>query len=404
MFKKILERLLKRRHFWRYATFSEISELYTSRTLRIVAMNLGAGFASIYLFQFGYSLAEIFLFWSVYFVYRLLLMPFVAKFVAYVGPKHGIFISNLLYIPALISLALIPSLGIGAIISWGMLAGASIGLYTLCYYIDFSKVKNAEHAGKELGYMAILEKLALALSPIIGGLLALFIDPQTVMWVSAVVIAVAALPLMATSEPTRTHQNLDIKGFPWRLTAGAYRSEIGVGFDYVASNQVWGLFLAVVVFSTAGASVYLSVGTLAAATVIVGIIMSYVYGKITDTKKGKKLLTYSVLANSLIYAFRPLVGQPASALAVNVANETAVTGISLTRLKGLFDLADISGHRIIFFALLESMAIIGALLACLLFYIMIVNFPTNFAFIFFYIVTGFIVLSIATVRFPVYDR
>lgn len=404
MLDKILRRLLERRHFWRYASFSEISELYTSRTLRVLAMSLGAGFTTVYLFKFGFSISTILLMWSIHCILRMLALPLSAKFLAYFGPKHGIFISNLLYIPALISLATLPKLGLYSVLAWGIFSALSSSLYVLCYYVDFSKVKNVNHAGKEMGYMAILEKLTLALAPVIGGLLALFFDPQTVMWVSAIVMAMAALPLMSTAEPTRTHQTINIKGFPWRLTMGSFISEVGAGFDVVSSNQVWNLFLVSVIFASAGGSVYLDIGSLTTITVIIGLIASYTYGKIVDTKKGRSLLIYSVLLNSLTHAVRPLAGTSVQALGVNISNEVATTGIGLSRLRGLFDVADISGHRILFFTILESLMLVGCLLACLLAYVLVNWLPQGQAFVVFYGITAIVVLIVGTTRFPVYER
>lgn len=404
MFNKIIEIFLKKRHFWRYATFTEISELYTSRTLRIIAMNMSAGFTSIYLFQFGYSIANIFLLWSLYYLLRIVLMPLSAQFVAYFGPKHGIFISNLLYIPALVALASMPKIGFMATIIWGIFTAMSVCLYVVCYYTDFSKVKNVDHAGKEIGYMAIFEKLALAVSPIIGGFLAIIFNPQAVMWISAIVIALAALPLLSSAEPTRTHQKLDFKGFPWKLSLGSYRTEIGAGFDTMASNQVWSVYLASVVFASAGVSIYLDVGSLAAFTILVGLAVSYIYGRIVDTKKGGKLLFYSVMLNSLTHGLRPFVNTPASAIGINMINETATTGVSLSRLRGLFDIADSSGHRILFFTGLEIMLSIGAGLAALTLYFLLSIFPVITGFAFFYVVTAVVVLIMATYKFPVYQR
>ena len=52
--------LLKRRHFWRYASFSEVAELYASRLLRIFALNMISLFIAVYLYNQGYSLPFIF--------------------------------------------------------------------------------------------------------------------------------------------------------------------------------------------------------------------------------------------------------------------------------------------------------------------------------------------------------
>ena len=98
MISKLIHKLFRSRHFWRSASFSEISELYTSRTLRVIGLNLGAGFASVYLYKIGYSLDFIMLFWVVYLFYRMAIAIPSAHLAAYYGPKHGIYLSNLLLV------------------------------------------------------------------------------------------------------------------------------------------------------------------------------------------------------------------------------------------------------------------------------------------------------------------
>jgi FlaA1/EpsC-like NDP-sugar epimerase len=40
MIKTLIYSLLERRHYWRYVSFSEIAEIYASRTLRVLAVSM----------------------------------------------------------------------------------------------------------------------------------------------------------------------------------------------------------------------------------------------------------------------------------------------------------------------------------------------------------------------------
>ena len=111
MVQKFFHSLMLRRHFWRYATFSEVAELYVSRMLRMAALYLAGSFMSIYLYQLGYSIAVIGLFWAGFYLFKTLVALPVARFVAWVGPKHSIFVSNILYIPSMVAFALLPEWG-----------------------------------------------------------------------------------------------------------------------------------------------------------------------------------------------------------------------------------------------------------------------------------------------------
>jgi hypothetical protein len=405
MIPKIINILLRRRHFWRSVSFSEIAELYSSRTMRVIALNLGAGFASVYLYELGYSLVAITVFWALYFVYRFVIAIPAAHFTAYYGPKHGIYISSLMYIPAMVFLATLPQLGIFSVIGWGIFMGASVTLYNLCFLVDFSKVKDVNHSGKELGYMHILEKIALALSPILGGGIALVASPEIVMWIASFALIVACVPLMSSSEPTKTHQKIEYRGFPWKNVKRTLLAEFAVGYDIVATTTIWGLHLAVSIFATSGKAIYVSLGILSGATVIVGLVAAYIYGKMIDSNRGGRLLKYASIANGLTHAARPLVNTPIGVLFINLSNEIATTGVNMSRLRGLFDTADSTGFRILYLTIAEMISILGAatasVIACVLLSLIT---DADAAFSWFYVIAAPVVITIATSRFKIYSK
>jgi len=404
MIKTIIYKLLERRHFWRYASFSEVAELYTSRTLRVVGTYIASGFAAVYLYQTGYSLAFIMTFWGAYFTFKIFLSYFAARFAARYGPKHGILISNILYIPAMVSLGFVPDFGFAAIVIWGIFMSISATIYQLCYFIDFSKIKSIEHAGKEIGFMNILEKVAIGVSPIVGGLIALFFGAQVVMWTAAVIFALAALPLLKSAEQTRTHQKIDIRGFPWRMALRSMVAQVGVGFDVVATSHVWGLFIAIIIFPLLGDEIYVSLGTLSSVTILAAVGISYGYGKLIDRNRGGELLKISVITNALVHASRPFVAGSGAIVATNVANEVATTGIHMAYTRGLFDTADLSGHRIVYLLLIEMAANLGAALACFVLLLCIMLLGDSDGLRVFYVVTAAVVLIVGTAHFRLYRR
>src|SRR5690606_6840985 len=107
----------------------------------------------------------------------------------------------------------------------------SISMYSISYSVDFSKVKSFEHAGKQIAYMNIFEKITAGLTPIIGGFLAFIWGPQIVIVLSATLFAFAATPLLRAGEPVKVNQKLVFRGFPWRLLLGQSVSHIAWGFD-----------------------------------------------------------------------------------------------------------------------------------------------------------------------------
>ena len=404
MIQNLIYRLLEQRHFWRYASFSEIAELYTARTLRVIAISIASGFASVYLYQVGYSLTFIAGFWAIYFLLKIPFSFLTAHFAARFGPKHGILVSNILYIPAMIALGFVPNIGFIGILIWGTLLVVSTSLYGLCYTIDFSKIKNNEHAGKELAFMNILEKIALGISPIIGGLVALWFGPQVVMWMSALFFVLAAFPLLGSAEQTHTHQKIAYRDFPWRMAVRSMFAQTGIGFDLVTTGTAWSLFIAIVIFPGAGDGVYVTLGTLSSVTIVAAVVASYAYGKLIDRRQGGTLLKMSVIANALVHMSRPFATTPAMIVGINITNEVATMGYSMAFARGMFDTADLSGHRIVYLSAIDAVANFGAALACLVLLACVVLLGDSSGLrTFFFFAAGFVLL-ISTANFRLYRK
>lgn len=405
MIHSILHRLLKRRHFWRYANFDEVSELYASRVMRSMALYMINMFVAIYLYQQGYSLVFITAFYAISFLFRIPMVYLSARFVARFGPKHGILVANLIYIPALFAFPLVSVFGLPIIIIFGVLQSISMVLFDLSYQVDFSKVKHVEHAGKEIGYMQILERLAASLSPLLGGAVAFLIFPEATMLLSAILFVLASAPLFRTKEPVKVNQILHFKKFPWRKVWRTLRAETAIGFDIVGSNFVWVLFLTVVVFSgSKGNDIYLTLGAFASVTVVTSFFSAYSFGKIIDWRHGGDLLKVASIANSLTHVFRAFVSTPAGVVAANVTNEVATTGYSMAYIRGIYDTADdLPGFRIVYLMFVSMMMNLGSLCAALTFLALLLLFSsTAVAFQFFFVITAAMVLLAMTARFKLY--
>ncbi|HET8883883.1 MAG TPA: MFS transporter [Candidatus Saccharimonadales bacterium] len=404
MLQRLIHRLLLRRHFWRHATFSEVAELYASRTLRAMAVNISAVLMSVYLYQNGYSVQFIAGYWTIYYVLKIFMAFPAAKYVAAFGPKHAILLANLLYIPAMIAFTFVPTWGITAMIVTGVLQGLSATIYNLGYLIDFSKVKSIEHAGKEIGYMNIFEKVAKGLSPLIGGLLAFLAGPEATLYAAAGLFAVASIPLFQTAELTKSQYGLKFRGFPWRKTWRSMVAETGVGFDFVASGTVWSLLVAIAILGIDGDRVYAELGALLSVVLFAALISSYVYGKLIDKRRGGELLRISVIMSALIHTSRPFVHTVGMTVGTNIANEAATTGYAMAFTRGLFDLADLSGHRVTYLACVEVMANLGAALAGAVFMLFVMLYGDIDGMRAFFFVAAAMILVVALPKFPLYRK
>lgn len=405
MIRQFLHKFLLRRHFWRYATFSEVAEIYASRTLRTMAINLAAALMSVYLYQNGYSILFIAGYWAVYYFLKIFMSLPWAKYVAHYGPKRATLLSNLLYIPALIAFAYIPEWGLWAMAITCITQGASATIYDLSYLINFSKVKSVEHAGREIAYMNMFEKVATGLSPLVGGVVAFLFGPEMTLWAASGLFVLASLPLLATPEPVKTRQKLVFRGFPWRTTWRSLRAETAVGFDIVASGTVWSLFVVVGILGMTGDDVYAKLGALLTVVLLAALVSSYMYGRLIDRRRGGELLRFAVLAKSITHAIRPFIGSIGGVVTMNAANEVASTGYAMAFTRGLFDTADLSGQRITYLGLINLTLNIGSFLSAAVWWlaIFVMGEAMSGMSVYFFVCAA-VTLLIAAPRFHLYRK
>lgn len=405
MIRQFIHQLLLRRHFWRYATFDEVAELYTSRMLRVTGNAMVATFVGIYLLKHGYSLYFVAGYYALYYLFKSILALPCALYVARFGPKHGALLSNIIGIPALIVFSFLNELGLIALIIFSLCQGVSMVLYNISHLVNFSKVKSEQYAGKEIGYMHIIDKLAAGVSPLAGGIVAWLVSPEVTIWVASALLLIAAVPLLRTGEPVKLGQKLNFQGFPWRQSWRSMRAQMAVGTDTAAVVVLWPLFLATVVFSQSSDAVYAQIGALSAVSVFVGLVAARFYGRMIDHKKGGELLRYSVVAKAGIHLARPFIATPVAAVLTNVMNEGAGAGYSMAFMRGTFDLADRTGHRILYLLLMEAALHFGEFIISLILFVMLaaaISGQTALSATF--MLAGVGTLFIMSARFPLYRR
>lgn len=351
MLNKILHNLTINRHRIRYLTFDELSEIYTSMMLRSLAINLAGIFIPLYLYQHGYAIWQILLFYAFFYGTSGLCMVPVAYLIARIGPKRTIFISYFLQIFGLIALINTDSLPLIVI---SVLLGMSQCTFFLALHIDFSKVKHGRSAGNEVGWLYIAERIGAISGPLAGGLIAYLTAPQYTFVVAVVVLVLAAIPLMLSKEPTKTRQKLKFSKMKLRSIKHDIISYTAFTTEGVVSMIVWPLFVGVIILRE---NPYVQLGSIISVSIIVSILLTRMIGKLVDNRKGRALLRYNAIFNAGLHTFRPFVTSYAGALAVSMGNEAVTPGYRMPYLKGFYQAADDHpGYRIVYITVMEIIA------------------------------------------------
>jgi MFS family permease len=350
MIAKIIKTILEPRHFWRTVGFDELSELYTSQLLRSLSTSLVGIFVPVYLYKIGYTITAIATMFLIWFIVRPFWSYVSARIIALLGPKHAIALSVVLQILYLSLILSIESM------NWplaliGVVGSFCYGLYMMAFEVDFSKIKHSEHGGKELGYLQIFERAGAVAGPLVGGLVATFADPRYTIALAIVVMCASLVPIFLSAEAVRVNQVIIVKGFPFKrfkrnlLVSGAFHLE------NVVTATVWPLFLGAFVLTS---NTYAQLGILTAISTAVAIFAVFTIGRLIDKDKGRQLLNIGAVINAVVHLFRPFVGSPIQALAVNLVNEPATAMYRMPFLKGRYDESDSApGYRIVYFMIIE---------------------------------------------------
>lgn len=354
MISKLIHKLLEPRHYWRTIGFDELSELYVSQLLRSLGVSLIGLFTPIYLYKLGYSLTDIALFHVFWFLLRPVLDVVNGFIVAKIGPKHTMLLGAFMHV---VYLALVLSL---KDMHWPLFLVAGVGssayaLHLIAMYVDFSKVKHSTHGGKELGYLAVVERVGGALGPLAGGLIASFYDPRYTVGLAMFILILSAIPLFFTAEAVQVNQHISYKGLDYKSHIRDYISVLPFTLENVVSAIVWPLYAAVFLL---GANTFAKLGAIATLSTISCIVLSRYIGSVIDDKKGRSLLRGGVVLNAIVHLVRPFIGGVSGVVVVNVVNEPITAAYRMPYMKGFYDASDsLPGYRI---AYLSSMNVVDS--------------------------------------------
>lgn len=352
MLKRIINRLLRHRHFWREVGFDELSEIYITMMFRSLSTSLTGIFVPLYMLRLGYPVADIMWLIVFYFIARAAIFDMLSGWlVTRFGPKHTIFFG---YILLIISTVQFLTLGQTHLWLWilGGVWGGSTSLFCIPFDVDFSKIKHKAHGGKELGYVTIMEKFGGILGPVVSGVIASLFGGQYIFLVAMILLIVGAIPLFRTREPLPTRRplnllSLDVDKMKWDIM-----SFIPYGLELSVNAILWPLYLGIFVLTTGAA--YAKLGFLASASVVASMAAAYFIGKLIDGHRGRQLLRFGAISNAVLYLFRPFITLYPGALLVNIIREGTNVSYDLPYTKGMYDAVDsMPEHRAAYFVVME---------------------------------------------------
>lgn len=352
----------------------QVKELYISTTMVNFALAMVMFWEPIYLYQIGYSLQKIMLFYLVTYVGYILVIPLGAKFAKKYGYETSLLVGTSLYAFFYIALYLIkdyPSLFyIAALIyTWQKT------FYWPAYHANFARFSDAREEGREVSAMTVATSLVYIVGPALAGLIISTLGYAVLFVVVSIIFFASNIPHLLTKEeftPSQFSYGHVYRQLFSRQNRKSLLAYLGFGEEFVVL-VIWPIFISIIITNVFDTGLIVALATL-----VTSIITLYI-GRLSDKSVKHRVLALGSAFYSLAWFIRIFVVNATGIFFLDTfsrlgKNTIAVplTTITYERAKSLK--SDQHHHimsNVVFF---ETSLVLGKLLAiiliyCLLFFI-----------------------------------
>lgn len=289
-------------HYFQKHMSRQLEELYASVAILDFALAAVALFEPVYLYQLGYSLSHILIFYLVAYVAYFFCLPLGGKFVAQFGPRRSIAVSTIFLVAYYLGLLMTKS---DPIFFWitPVLLALQKTLYWPAYHVDFIEASDQGERGKEFSGLWSLSTVMNILGPLAGGIIITTVGFTPLFIGVIAVIAVSNIPLFITPVNHQPKPYAYWSSLIMPFTRQHIRSTLaylGFGEEFVM-QFMWPVFLVLVVKS------YLQFGGLIALTTLMTALATLYIGQLVDRNHQRQALDWGTLLTSLVWLFRPIL-------------------------------------------------------------------------------------------------
>jgi len=340
--------------------------------IRSLAISLVGIFEPIYLYQTGYSIKFIILFYVAAYVGFFVAAPLGGRICRRYGYEHSILYSSPFLVLYYLSLfAMVYHVGFAAV------SIVALVLYKMFYWPGYHAnlatwMKDGER-GREVSSTIAIEAVVTSFAPAIGGLIITFAGFGTLFVLVSVLIMVANIPLLLTPESFEK-RNYSYGGalkrvFQLRLLP-KFLSYFGYA-EQIIAMVIWPIFIVIVLPSV------LTVGALVSAARLVNVLVTMYVGRLADDGDSRHVLASGVVFTAGSWLFRIFAATGLGIFLTDSYYRVAKSMVVVPHLSLLYSHAYHEGNimdEVVFREMAISTGIVVGLLTSLL---MLALFPAN---------------------------
>lgn len=282
---------------WHYPVrLPGLTGLYLNTTIRVFAIGLVGIFIPLFIWQLTHSWEKVILFFLAWKTIQILLAFPLGYLITRLGPDLAIALAGLFHIFFLTTL--IFSLTNPSLVFWSpLLAAVAVPLHWIPYHTAFSQESSQKNLNQQVSLINILQRVAAALAPLIGGIIATELGFSFLYLVAITLLLVSIFPVFMDQ-----YQKKDswpgIGKIVKETLSPSFRffflSFLGTGIETAVYTVFWPLFLLEKLGNME------KIGLLTTLSFLLSLLFLHWVGH-RPLKENKKLLQTGGLVSSLIW-------------------------------------------------------------------------------------------------------
>ncbi len=268
-----------------------------------VLRNLASGavmvFLPVYLFELS-GLWLVILWLAATRLTDAILMRDYARIVAWMGFKKSVLIGQLLWIIVMYFVNLADTT-LWALIPAGLLITFAASAYWIPYHLLFMQTSE-KRFGSRASWLNIFSRWSAALGPILGGLVTIKLGFSGVFWLSAALMAGAAIPILVLG-PERLKWDFHLEHYWEKLAGNWFRRDllafVGIGMEQAIYDFFWPVFLLVLLSSS-----YVELGAYKTGVLVITSVMQLSMGRVIDRGGTRKWMNAGIAAMMVMWILR----------------------------------------------------------------------------------------------------
>ena len=309
----------------------EIKELVAFVLITDFALSLVWIFTPIFLYDQGFSLLEILVFFFTSYLLYFFLLPLAGKMIKSWGFEHCMFYSNFFTILFYLSLYGI-TYSKYMIVASCILMAVDKMIYWPAYHCDLAMFSSPTAKGRQINLLYILDSIVCIIAPVIGGLILANLGFRFLFICVSFLLMLAGVPLFTTIEkfePESFSYKDAIKRVFKKENRRKLISYLGFGEEMIGI-YIWPIFVYLVVIN------FFNIGLIFSGATLIMILSTIFVGKMVDQRDKRKILKWGTAMLSLSWLAKIFIRTPLSLFAVESFSEVSKKVVTVPQMAIIY--------------------------------------------------------------------